>query len=200
MVYITPEKDSPLHLMQILTAEDFQTQYTCDIFIVSVTYLEVLCWLESLVVFTTLAVSHSIGQKIRTYSDVLEKPILNVCLILCYRFRLSARCIAAFILAQLPQDGQLRMLAHDAGAINQQLHASQNQTTPRPSGAAKEALKALDAAIGNKGYSSLKAYGQSIKLIILDPTKTITDSPWLVSKLVTDLFTDFHCLDLLRIK
>ncbi|KAJ8035761.1 Ectopic P granules protein 5-like [Holothuria leucospilota] len=119
---------------------------------------------------------------------------------LSFKFRLAARCIAAYILAQLPQDSKIRMNAHDPGSFSDAVHSSPSQNIPRPTSNAKDALKSLDAAISSRNYAPLKEYAQGIKLIIMDSSKCLSDASWFISKLVTELFVDPHCLDLIRLR
>lgn len=92
------------------------------------------------------------------------------------------------------------MNAHDPGSFSDAVHSSPSHNIPRPTSNAKDTLKSVDAAISSKNYAPLKEYAQGIKLIIMDSSKCLTDAPWFISKLVTELFSDPHCLDLIKLR
>ncbi|XP_022106571.1 ectopic P granules protein 5 homolog isoform X2 [Acanthaster planci] len=121
---------------------------------------------------------------------------------LSYRFRVVARCMAAFVSAQVLQNGMLRLAPNDPGALTRRRDTQPQSPTspdaPKPSSIAYSALKHLDAAIDNKNYVGLSEHAQYARDVVLNPVKCLKDATHLLSQLTTVMFPEKHYLSVIQ--
>ncbi|XP_071496292.1 ectopic P granules protein 5 homolog [Diadema antillarum] len=113
---------------------------------------------------------------------------------LSFRFRIAARSMATFIMAQLPKEG-MRMVANAPGAITY-------PSLPRPSRSgssnAHQGMKLLDSALENRSYQELRGVTEYVRQFILDGHHCLPDSLALLSYLTAHLYPEKTCLNVVH--
>eukprot|EP00057_Strongylocentrotus_purpuratus_P029333 XP_011683807.1 PREDICTED: ectopic P granules protein 5 homolog [Strongylocentrotus purpuratus] len=110
---------------------------------------------------------------------------------LSFRFRLAARSLAVFIMAQLPKEG-IRMVANAPGAL---VYPSTTRSTRGSSGSIQQGMKLLDSALENRSYMDLKAITEYVRRFILDDHHCLPDGASFTSYLASNLFPERACLN-----
>lgn len=109
---------------------------------------------------------------------------------LSFRFRLAARSLAVFTMAQLPKDG-IRLVANAPGALVYPI-------TPRGgSGSVHQGMKLLDSALENRSYLDLRGIAEYVRQFILDSHHCLPDSVPYLSYLASHLFPERACLNVI---
>uniref|UniRef100_G1MRZ1 Ectopic P-granules 5 autophagy tethering factor n=1 Tax=Meleagris gallopavo TaxID=9103 RepID=G1MRZ1_MELGA len=99
------------------------------------------------------------------------------------RFRLVARSLSAFLLVQIPAEGQVRLKAGSEPKLAQK---------------AQQALSALESMASNKQYMDFQEQISQASLFIKHPEHCLRDGNNLLAFLVNTLYPEVHYLDCIR--
>ncbi|OXB77175.1 UNVERIFIED_CONTAM: hypothetical protein H355_014746 [Colinus virginianus] len=99
------------------------------------------------------------------------------------RFRLVARSLSAFLLVQIPAEGQVRLKAGSEPKLSQK---------------AQQALSALESMASNKQYMDYQEQISQASLFIKHPEHCLRDGNNLLALLVNALYPEVHYLDCIR--
>ncbi|XP_015703684.1 ectopic P granules protein 5 homolog isoform X3 [Coturnix japonica] len=99
------------------------------------------------------------------------------------RFRLVARSLSAFLLVQIPAEGQVRLKAG---------------SEPRLTQKAQQALSALESMASNKQYVDFQEQISQASLFIKHPEHCLRDGNNLLALLINTLYPEVHYLDCIR--
>uniref|UniRef100_A0A8C9EXH6 Ectopic P-granules autophagy protein 5 homolog n=1 Tax=Pavo cristatus TaxID=9049 RepID=A0A8C9EXH6_PAVCR len=99
------------------------------------------------------------------------------------RFRLVARSLSAFLLVQIPAEGQVRLKAGSEPKLTQK---------------AQQALSALESMASNKQYMDFQEQISQASVFIKHPEHCLRDGNNLLALLVNTLYPEVHYLDCIR--
>ncbi|XP_054253220.1 ectopic P granules protein 5 homolog [Indicator indicator] len=99
------------------------------------------------------------------------------------RFRVVARSLSAFLLVQIPAEGQVRLKAGSEPKLSQR---------------AQQALNALESMASNKQYMDYQEQLSQASLFIQHPEHCLRDGNNLLALLINTLYPEVHYLDSIR--
>lgn len=136
--------------------------------------------------------------------------LLNLCMIIsfvlfcCFRFRLIARAMAAFLLCQMPVDTSQstlpRITPNAPGHIKDPLRSQPGANLlATPTKQADQVANSLEGLLNNKNYSHLKEYVSYSLVFLHDLNHSLLNCAELLVYLCTALYPNERFLDTLRI-